>query len=270
MNAMKFVAGIDIGSVATKAVVLRGGAVSGRGIAETGADPSAAANSALEQALAEAKTERLALERVVATGYGRKTTELAHERVTEITAAARGTHLAEKSPGVGTIIDLGGQDTKVIALDDAGRVRTFVMNDKCAAGTGKFLEVMAHVLGVALEDIGALAAKAERPVRLNATCTVFAESEVISLIHRNVRREEIAAGLHRAIAARILGMVRQVGLREPVFFIGGGARNPAMRHALETELRAKVIVPPDPQFVVATGAALMAEKGYSRTRTSSA
>ena len=267
---MQFVAGIDIGSVATKAVILRGGGVAGRGIADTGADPSAATKTALEQALAEAKTERSALERVVATGYGRKTTELAHERVTEITAAARGAHFVKKSPGVGTIIDLGGQDTKVIALDDAGRVRTFVMNDKCAAGTGKFLEVMAHVLGVALEDIGVLAAQAEKPVRLNATCTVFAESEVISLIHRNVRREEIAAGLHAAIAARILGMARQAGLREPVLFIGGGARNPAMRRALENEFGTKVTVPSDPQFVVATGAALIAEKGSSRTRTSSA
>ena len=247
-------AGVDVGSVSTKAVILDGREIIGRAIIATGAQPPEAARRALDGALAEAGTAAGSVERTVTTGYGRRVATMGDRAVTEITAAARGVRLVCRS-GVGTIIDLGGQDTKVISLDDAGRVTTFLMNDKCAAGTGKFLEVMAHVLGVEVGELGPLALSAAGPVEISATCTVFAESEVISLIHQGAAREEIAAGLHAAIAGRIAGMVRQTGGRRWIAFIGGGARNEGMHCALEAALHAEVFVPAEPQFIVAAGAA---------------
>ena len=253
------VAGVDIGSIATKAVVLREREIVGRAVTPTGAAPGPASEAVLTAALHEARVAREALQRVIATGYGRRVTPVADGTITEITAAAKGAHLA-LGDSVRTIVDLGGQDTKVIALDQAGLVRTFAMNDKCAAGTGKFLEVMAHVLGVKLEDLAALSLRAKTPARLSATCTVFAESEVISMIHRGLPPEEIAAALHAAIGGRIAAMVEQVGQKEPIAFIGGGARNPAMRAALERALGVSLRVPQHPQFTVATGAALVARQ----------
>ena len=256
---MLLVAGVDVGSVASKAVVLRDGSVAGRGMEATGSAPVAAAEKALSDALAQAGADREAFRKTVATGYGRRATEVADDTVTEITAAAWGA-CAEFPDDVGTLIDLGGQDTKVITLDDTGRVMRFLMNDKCAAGTGKFLEVMAHVLGARVEEMSELAGHARQAVRLTATCTVFAESEVISLIHRGAPREEIAAGLLSAIASRIAAMVRQVGRRGKIAFIGGGARNEGIHRALERELGREILVPAEPQFTVALGAALIAAK----------
>jgi len=251
------VAGIDIGSVATKAALLDGGRVVGRGMCATAADPGAAAETALEAALAETGLARAGIARTMATGYGRRAVKTADGAVTEITAAARGAHAAH-GENVGLIIDLGGQDTKAIALDARGRVRDFLMNDKCAAGTGKFLEAMAHVLGLSIEKLAETAASADSAAPLSSTCTVFAESEVISLVHRGVPVEQIAAGLHAAIAGRIAAMVEQVGRSKDVVFIGGGARNRAMRIALESVLGATIRVPDHPQFTVALGAALIA------------
>ena len=252
------VAGIDIGSVATKAALLDAGRVVGRGMCLTAADPRKAAETALEAALAEAGLPRAKIGRTMATGYGRRAVKIADDAVTEITAAARGAHGAF-GQDVGLIIDLGGQDTKTIALDAEGRVRDFLMNDKCAAGTGKFLEAMAHVLGLSIEELAEIAAAgADSPAVLSSTCTVFAESEVISLVHRGVPVGQIAAGLHAAIAGRIAAMAEQVGRSEDAVFIGGGARNGAMRIALENALGAAIRVPDYPQFTVAAGAALIA------------
>ena len=252
------VAGVDIGSVATKAVVLKNSDILGYAVTPTGADPARAAETALAGALKQASIRHESVQRIMGTGYGRRATPIADEVITEITAAAHGARRICPT-GAGTIIDLGGQDTKVIALDDA-RIRTFLMNDKCAAGTGKFLEVMAHVLGVSLDTLADMALRADAPASLSSTCTVFAESEVISLIHRGARKETIAAGLHAAIAGRIAAMVSQVGLNKDVVFIGGGARNRAMHRALQNILGVNVHVPDNPQFTVATGAALIAER----------
>ncbi len=263
-------AGLDIGSVATKAVVLRDERPAGMSLVRTGAEPAAAAEQALADAAARAGIGRRRIQRLVATGYGRRTAAFADATVTEITACARGALLAGAPWGTPRLlVDLGGQDTKVILLDEHGLVQDFVMNDKCAAGTGRFLEVMAGVLGVPVDQLGATGTdnfpspreKSNRsPLRINATCTVFAESEVISLIARGERKENIIAGLHAAIALRIAQMAAAMGEHD-VFFAGGGALNAGVVGALRRALGRRVHVPPAPQHVVAAGAALTAARG---------
>jgi len=249
-------AGIDIGSVATKAVVLRDGEAAGRSLLRSGADPQRAAADALAAAIEQAGVERGSIERIVATGYGRHLVDFADHAVTEITAGARGAHHVGCPWGAPRlIVDLGGQDTKVILLDEDGSLRDFAMNDKCAAGTGRFLEVMAGVLEVPLEQLGEIAERSGSPAPINATCTVFAESEVVSLIAKGAPKEDIAAGLHAAIASRIAQMVTPMG-DDDLFFHGGGALNAGTRRALERTTERRVFVPPEPQHVVAVGAAL--------------
>jgi predicted CoA-substrate-specific enzyme activase len=253
--------GIDIGSVATKAVVLHDDEVLGRSRVRSGAAPREAADAARRTAAAEAGLDAGHIDRVVATGYGRRTIDFADDTVTEITADARGAVHAGCPWGVPRLlVDLGGQDTKVILLDADGAVRNFVMNDKCAAGTGRFLEVMADLLEVPLDRLAELDARAAGPAPINATCTVFAESEVISLIADGRPRADIVAGLHAAIASRIARMVKPLGGHD-VFFNGGGALNAGVRAALERALHRRVHVPEFPQHVVAAGAALVARGG---------
>jgi len=248
-------AGIDIGSVATKAVVLSDGKPVGKALVQTGTDPRAAAAEVLSQALAQAGLRESELPRVV-TGYGRVVANNGARTITEILAAARGAHRV--APQADGVIDLGGQDTKVIRLGPDGTVADFLMNDKCAAGTGRFLELMVSALGVDFDRLGDLAGAATRPARINSTCAVFAGSEVVSLIARSVPQPDIAAGLFASIASRIAALATHVGGAGRYAFIGGGARSPAMRTALEAALGKEVIVPDDPQFVVALGAALSA------------
>jgi len=249
-------AGIDIGSAATKAVLVRGADVIGRSLVRSGVAPAAAAGAALQAAAEQAGVRREQIDRVVATGYGRRAIDFADDVVTEITAGARGAHHLGCPWGAPRlIVDLGGQDTKVILLDETGSIRDFAMNDKCAAGTGRFLEVMAGVLDVPLEELGELSLRARRPRSINATCTVFAESEVISLIAGGAPTEDIVAGLHAAIASRIAQMVKPMGEHD-VLFNGGGALNSGVCAALKQALGRNVHVPPMPQHVVALGAAL--------------
>jgi len=222
----------------------------------TGAEPGAAAKDALRAAAEQAGIQHDEIDRIVATGYGRRIIDFADDAVTEITAAARGAHHVGCPWGAPRLLaDLGGQDTKVILLGEDGSVRDFVMNDKCAAGTGRFLEVMAGVLSVRLEDLADLADAARGPAPINATCTVFAESEVVSLIARGARKEDIVAGLHAAIASRIAQMAGPMGEHD-LFFCGGGALNRGVSSALERALGRTVHVPRMPQHVVAVGAAL--------------
>jgi predicted CoA-substrate-specific enzyme activase len=270
--------GVDVGSVAAKAVVLANGKVVGRGIAPTGAAPALAAETAWAGALEAAGADRASVARVVATGYGRRATRLPGDVVTEISAAARGAFWLGAPWGRARILaDLGGQDTKVIVLDAEGHVADFTMNDKCAAGIGRFLTLMAACLEMDLSEMGRLSLRSQAPVALNSTCAVFAESEVVSLIAQGRKKEDIAAGLHAAIASRIAAMVRQaagpfgetrgrpeqrrMGRRGPIeglFFAGGGAQNAGVQAALESALGRPVYVPPEPQYVAATGAALIA------------
>jgi len=253
--------GVDIGSVATKALILRDGQIAARAVLPTGSRPKQAAQGVLEQALQAAGLKRTDLQRVVSTGYGRRVVEFGDRTITEISACAQGTtHLGSPRGVIRNIIDLGGQDIKVIALDPDGEIADFAMNDKCAAGTGRFLEVMARALEVELGELGELALKSGREIAINATCTVFAESEVISLLAQEVKKEDIIAGIHHSIAERVLALVKKVGLQEIVSFNGGGAKNPGLRAALEAKLGVPIDVPEAPQFINSLGAALVAAK----------
>lgn len=250
-------AGIDVGSVATKAVVLRDGELAGKALLRTGAEPRTVARRAYLSALTDAGLDECELPSVV-TGYGRVTAQMGGRTVTEILSAARGAYAV--APHADGVIDLGGQDTKVIRLGPEGVVTDFAMNDKCAAGTGRFLELMASALGTDLDGLGDLAEGATEAVRINSTCAVFAESEVVSLIARGVSRSEIVAGLFAAIASRVTALAAQVGEAGCYAFIGGGARSRALRNALEAALGKQMVVPAHPQYVVALGAALVASK----------
>lgn len=203
-------------------------------------------------------------ERMVVTGYGRYLVaqHSGGETVSEIKAYATGArHLY---PDCRTVIDIGGQDSKVLRLSDHGSVLKFEMNDRCAAGTGKFLEVMARTLDVGIESLGDLALSTSRSVQINSLCTVFADSEVVSLIARGEASSAIARGLHEAIASRIVNMVRRVGVEERVVLAGGGALNKCLQHLLNQILGVAITVPHEPQIVGALGAALLAAWGVSR------
>ncbi len=249
-------AGIDIGSITAETVLLRGPQILASVILPTGANSRNAAERSLNAALGQADLNREAISRIVATGYGRASFPQADKMITEITCHARGAFFIH--PLTRTVIDIGGQDSKVIRLDKQGRNTDFQMNDKCAAGTGRFLEVMANALEVKLEDLGRLSLAARQTIKISSTCTVFAESEVVSLIAANQPREVIIRGLHDAVADRVMGLVQRVGFEEVVALTGGVAKNEGVVRALEERLRVKVFVPPEPQIIGALGAALIA------------
>jgi predicted CoA-substrate-specific enzyme activase len=257
---MTVTAGLDLGSTYVKCVVMRGTDVLGHAVLPTGPDHDATAESTLERALAMGGLTRDAVEYTVSTGYGRRVASTADSTVSEISANAAGTRWVGREMGVRTIIDIGGQDTKVIALDDDLQITNFQMNDKCAAGTGRFLEVLARVLEIPLDDLGPVSLTSRDPVPITTTCLVFAKSEVATLITEGHKKEDIVAGIHRAVARRLASMAKKVGVREAVFFDGGPARNVGMVRALEEELGVKLAVPPIPQIVTATGAALLAQE----------
>ncbi|MCX7022111.1 MAG: acyl-CoA dehydratase activase [bacterium] len=253
-------AGIDVGSTTTKAVVVDGdGVILGRALAPTGVSGAGTAASVLDRALAEAGAVRDNLRSVVATGYGRELVPFADSRVTEITCHARGAFA--RIGEAFTLIDIGGQDTKAISVTGSGKVERFLMNDRCAAGTGRFLEVMARALETDLAHLAALAIEAEKGVKISSMCTVFAESEVVSLLARGTPRGEIARGLHRGVAERVGGMAKKVGLRGEVYLSGGVAFNPAVAASLGEFLGVEVAVIPEPQLNGAYGAALLALGG---------
>lgn len=250
------VAGMDIGSITAETVILQDNQMLSSSIVPTGANSRTAAERSLTAALKQASLRQEDLAAIVTTGYGRASFPSATKMITEITCHARGAFFVY--PETRTVIDIGGQDSKVIRLDKQGRNVDFQMNDKCAAGTGRFLEVMARALEVKLEDLGRLSRSAQRTIKISSMCTVFAESEVVSLIADNQPKEVIIRGLHEAIADRILGMIRRVGVEEKVTLTGGVAKNEGVVQALEERLEVRVFVPPEPQIIGALGAALLA------------
>ncbi len=254
-----YAVGIDIGSVSGEALILDGDTILAWSIVDTGYNSRRAAELALAEALVRAGLSRERVGPVVATGYGRNAVDFADQQVTEISCYARGIHYL--FPQVGTVIDIGGQDSKVVAVGPGGKPLDFAMNDKCAAGTGRFLEVMARALQLELAELGPCALQARRAAAISSTCTVFAESEVISLVAEGVDREEIVAGLCRSIARRVGSMARRVGVEPPVAFAGGVARNVGVVRALEEILGEQLTVPEEPQIVGALGAALIARDG---------
>jgi len=255
--AMHFL-GIDIGAVSAKAVIIGDGALVAQSVLETGSSVERVADALVRGVLKSSGLSCGDLKGIVATGYGRIGVSCADKKVTEITCHARGVnHLM---PEARTVIDIGGQDSKAMRIDEQGRVMDFVMNDKCAAGTGRFLEVMAKALGLALDELGPLSLTSGNPCLISNVCTVFAESEVVSLRAEGRTREDIAAGIHRAIAGRISAMIAQMGCEEVLVLTGGVALNRGVVKALRDELDLPVRVPEQPQLTGALGAALLASE----------
>jgi predicted CoA-substrate-specific enzyme activase len=254
---MTYGAGVDVGSTQTKAVIVDpAGAIAARALIATGANVSRAGEAAFLQACQAAGLRREAVGYVVGTGYGRYKVTFGDAQITEITCHARGAH--SLFPKTRTVIDMGGQDTKAIKVGPDGSVVDFSMNDKCAAGTGRFLSAAAEVIGVGLDEIGPLALQATAPVRLTSVCTVFVESDIMSYLAQRKRVEDILGGVHKAIATRTMALVRRVGVEDEVTFTGGVSRNLAMVRGLEAVLGRPVNVSPDGHYMGALGAALFA------------
>ncbi len=224
-------------------------------VVNQGVEQDALAVQLLDRLLTENSLDRRNVGTVVATGYGRKLIHAADTTITEITCQARGVHHC--TPAARTIIDIGGQDSKLLRLDGSGAVADFVMNDRCAAGTGRFLEVLATRLGVRLASLGELAHRSERPAIISSMCVVFAETEIIGLLASGTPPADIVAGVQASIATRVAAMSGR-NVATPVIFTGGVAMVPGMDVALENALRTSLLVPPDPQFTCALGAALLA------------
>ena len=252
-------AGIDVGSATAKAVLLdAAGVVRGTSVIASGGNLSDSAQRCLALAANEAGVAPDACNAVVATGYGRERVSARSSAVTEITCHARGA--LALFPEARSVVDIGGQDSKAIALDERGRVLRFEMNDKCAAGTGRFLEVMARLLEIELDAFGGRALQAAAPVKISSTCTVFAESEVISHLARNENVDDIIGGLCNAIASRVYGLASRARLTAPTIMTGGVARNQGVVKAMEVLLGAPIHTPDTPQIVGAYGAALIARE----------
>ena len=248
--------GIDVGSISAKAALVENNRLIGSRVILTGYNSRNAGETIFNELLKALNMQADDVDRIVATGYGRKSVDLAHRTVTEITCHAAGARFQD--PSVRCVIDIGGQDSKAIALGPDGRVRDFAMNDKCAAGTGRFLEVMARALEVDLDAFGEISLKADRPAAISSLCTVFAESEVISLIAGGEPRENIIAGIHASIGARVIAMAKRVGIVAPVMMTGGVANNIGVVRALERKAGHAIRVAPHAQANGAIGAALIA------------
>ena len=248
-------AGIDVGAETVKVALLNDGKVVGSSIVRGGLDRSKSAEEAMSRALKSAGLSRSDVKRVVATGIGRKEVEFANEVATEIAADARGA--AFMFPSVRTIIDVGAEEARGIRTTDTGKVTDFAKNEKCAAGVGSFVGSMARALEISLEEMGPFSLTSDKDIPMNVTCVVFAESEVISLIHAKIPKPDIARAIHGAIATRTTSMVRRVGIEKDVVFMGGVAKNPGVVELLKRHLGTDFLIPEEPQMV-AIGAAIIA------------
>lgn len=256
-----YVMGIDFGSTTAKTVIidLKGNIVAWN-VAHMGAVSGDGVSASIEAALKEAGLKQEDMGRTVSTGYGRRMLDIADKNFTEITCHARGA--VAMVPDARLVIDIGGQDSKVIAIDSNGLVAQFAMNDRCAAGTGKFLEVLARAMEIELNDMGGVALKAEQELKISSMCATFAETEVISLLAEGNNKPDVLGAVHAAIASRTVGLVSRVGKKGPVVMTGGVAKNPAAVRYIEQVLGMPLILPPHPQIAGALGAALLALDDY--------
>jgi predicted CoA-substrate-specific enzyme activase len=254
---MAYAAGVDVGSTQTKAIIIdEARRIVGRSLIDTGANVMRAADAAFHEALGSGDLREEEVEFVVGTGYGRYKVTFGNAQVTEISCHARGAvHLF---PRTRTVLDMGGQDTKAIRVAPTGEIVDFCMNDKCAAGTGRFLGAAAVALDLPLAELGPTALKGERAVKISTTCTVFAESEVLSWLGKGKKIEDILLGVHESIAARSIGLLRRVGIEQEVTFTGGVTKNRAMVETLNRRLGLTVNVSDESHFIGAIGAALFA------------
>ena len=255
----KYYIGLDGGSTYLKAAMIKDKRVIDTLVRNTGIDNNGTAERLVVELCERNRVKREQVGYIMATGYSRKVLEVADDDISEITAHAYGVRLTaptEYRPGM--IIDIGGQDSKIIYLDDHYKVKNFSMNDKCAAGTGKFMEVIAQSLETTIDQVGPLSLDASQPCDINSTCVVFAQSEVISLVARKYDRRDILAGMHQSMARRIVKMMKKNEKRGDILMTGGGALNTGLRKAFEEELMEDVFVAQHPQFNGAIGAALIA------------
>jgi benzoyl-CoA reductase subunit D len=255
------VAGIDCGAKFVKALIMNEGKILARSAVLSGFDQKAAARQALDEALKSANLAETDLAHITATGAGKEEATFANSRITEVGADARAMNTL--SPSVRTVIDVGAEEGRAIRINQEGKVVDFAINEKCAAGAGTFTETMARALEIKVEEMGSLSLKSQKAVPMNAQCAVFAESEVVSLIHAKHAKEDIARAVHDAIADRIASMARKIGIEKDVALVGGVAKNPGFVDSLKRDLQMDLFIPESPEFTSALGAAYVAAEKAS-------
>jgi len=257
MTLTSYFAGIDVGSTMTKAVILNQGILASI-IGPTGPEHRRLANKVMEEALGRAALSFKAITYIVSTGYGRINVPFADKQFTEITCQAKG--IANLFPKAKTVIDIGGQDIKAIKIDATGRTTDFVMNDKCAAGTGRFIEVIADTLGVPLDKVGDISLQSKSPAKISNICTIYAQQEVAASLTEGVPLSDLLAGVHESLADRISRMVNRLRVEEAVIVTGGGGKNKGLLKALFEQLGHEILVPEEPLITGALGAALLGKE----------
>ncbi|UCE39386.1 MAG: 2-hydroxyglutaryl-CoA dehydratase [Thermoplasmata archaeon] len=251
-------AGLDVGAITIKSVIMKDDKIVGYNLANTGMRPGEESKGLLEKNLNKRGLNLEDVNSIIATGHGRHSLDFTEIKKSEITCIAKGAkRLNDKSR---MVVDIGGQGIRVIELDEKGDVSNFLTNDKCSAGTGCFLDMMSYALQVDLDKMGELSLNACEPKKLSTTCSIFAESEVVSLVARGMKKEDILAGLHDSVARKVTGLVKTLGVKGEIFLAGGVARNIGVRKALESRLNGNIYVARYPQIVCALGAALIAQE----------
>lgn len=261
---MTWFMGIDIGSETTKGVIAEDGKLAAHHLLPSGVNYRQTAQKLREELLAKAGLQQEDIACTITTGYGSGAIILGNQHVADIRCCARGIHSI--FPQVRTVIDVQGQSSQVIRLNDTGQVTSFAISEKCAAGSGHFVKIIANVLQIELKDVGPLSLKSENPVVFTTGCAVFGESEAVSRVAEGISREDILAGVHKALADKISALVDQVGLEEQCAISGGGGLNIGLIKKVEEKLGTRLLVPPQPQLVNALGAAIMAEEEVNRRR----
>ena len=253
---MMISAGIDSGARNVKAVIMKDGRVVGKAMVPAGSDARAVSNQAYDEALKAAGLKRSDVKKVFVTGVGRKTCDFAHGEITEVSAGAKGIKFA--IPGARTVIDVGAEEARAVRVNEDGNVTDFAINEKCAAGTGTFVEAMARALEIQIEMMAELYNQSTKEISMNAQCAVFAESELVSLVHSQTAKPDIVRAVLTAIGDKTVSMLRRVGIENEIAAIGGVSLNKGFITAVEKELNIKITVPADQQFVSAIGAAITA------------
>jgi len=259
---MAYYLGIDIGSSTSKGVIAEDGSILARHLLPSGVNYRLAAQKLVDELLTKAGVTREDIACTVATGQGSANVELADQEVADIRCCARG--IFSHFPSVRTVIDVQGQSTQVLRLSEVGQVADFAISEKCASGSGRFLDIIANVLQIKLEDIGPLSLESKNPVTFTTGCAVFGESEAVSRVSEGIAKEDIVAGVHQALAEKISALVGKVGLEERCAITGGGGLNIGLIKWIERKLGVELLVPPEPQLVTALGAAIMAEETYKQ------
>lgn len=253
-------AGIDCGAKNTKTIILKDGEIIGKGVVLTGFEQEKAVEESLEQAAKDAGISKNDVQKIYATGSGSKTVKMADDTLNDIQAMAKGAHFF--FPNARTVADVGAEEARAAKIDEKGNPVDFAINEKCAAGAGVFIEGMARALDVTIEEMGSLCLQSDKEIPMNAQCVIFAESEVVGLIHSNTDKPEISKAIHDAMASRIASIIRRIGVNEDIVMIGGVGSNPGFISAMKRELKVdSIYIPDEPQFGAAVGAAVVAAEG---------